>query len=137
MCLHLRMTSSAIFSGSDNRSSSVFSLKRLTSGVRSFDGGSLVSKWTTMATSSLSASINPGWTLRFVRVSFSSSSSRRGILVCPGCPLLSLAPGASRWRGCREPFGGTAVPLRRPPRLPSARARRARDQMAGAQHEML
>ena len=43
MYLHLRMTSSAIFSGSD-RSSSVFSLRRRTCGVLSFDGGSDVSK---------------------------------------------------------------------------------------------
>ena len=90
MYLHLRMMSSAIFSGSF-RSSSVFNLKRRTWGVLILFGGSLVSKFTTMATSSVSASISPGWTLRLARSWCSSSTSlRRGIAAVPSCLGLFL-----------------------------------------------
>ena len=74
--------------------------------------------------------------MRFVRVSFSSSSSRRGMVVCGAARFCVLAPGASRRRGCRERFGGTAVPFRVDRLGCPPRARRPRaTKMAGAQHD--
>ena len=130
MYLHLRMTSSAIFSGSD-RSSSVFSLRRRTCASSSFEGGSEVSKCTTIATSSLSASINPGWTLRFVLASRSLPRRRGGASLLSGAARFSaglpvaLVRLRSTTRGCR--CASTASRSRR------ARARAGADGRWGGQ----